>query len=943
MADCVSPLESRRKRKRKRPYNDPLNFDSDTDDSFLQSKPRKKPKTNHSKPDVDLCSTDSENNNASSHRDPLQSISHKNTQNTQNTRKTKKKKKKKKRKKDKPSSNMNECIICNKSLRELSPTRQQLHINSCLDVKEHEKNYSYSIHYRCPICAMDLTVYDEETRSKHIKQCLPDARQNADDAEFETNPLQKLEDELKRKKKADENAIVTTELKSIFERKFVCFMCDKALNRCKLNGRCKHLKQCAKKSGKDVYAVCGLIGIQRDIIDNPHKYEDKFNNCYYKDQKKQSHKQQKKADVDMDIDELSVFAFNKEGNGEPMLLQNNTIKQKKGDIECEWNGFIQRMTKKKKKIGLNRYDEYITDILNDLSETNAMIQKMEKVRQILEIKLQRTQALKKQHEDLQRAEQESILESVSPTKDGAEELDFKSQTAQDVELNHNSNSLQFSLVDSLPSSQRMSIEPVRLRRSSVDRHNADLLASQHRNPKRKKRNLWSIAQETHKVSPSQFRVPCLLKGTVTDIPSNSTSVSGSAMNTTQCLLDGLMNDSDDNTLNNTNNIQNNLVSQFFNEANSEYMDSQSPLNITILDEDPQLVLKSDHDASEPDDGNATFPMDLPLSINESFFNSNAHNKNNEIIHNEHSMQSNNGSLFEVDNSRQTADEMEGELNLSPHSTDANVCEGDDIFNNAFEMEHELDLRLSMSPVPHGSNGSPHDQWTADQGEVITPIVSRQRKGNRLLLPETPMHEIPITPMIGAEKVKALKALNLYFETPEAERRRLPQPVRLPPDIPGRQSYLDNVNTMSLDALKAEMNKYGLKCGSKLMMRRRLEMTWDALHPNSPMIRVLNKHMDKEESVEQENKKEAKNKKKTSTEIELDMINAIAKDDELFLKISTFSAVRFEEIAELMKRNEIKISKMNLQKFMDAQGISFVLPEDPNAVKGPRRVRRRKRK
>eukprot|EP01083_Nonionella_stella_P094704 265791_1 len=94
MADCVSPLESRRKRKRKRPYNDPLNFDSDTDDSFLQSKPRKKPKTNHSKPDVDLCSTDSENNNASSHRDPLQSISHKNTQNTRKTKKKKKKKKK---------------------------------------------------------------------------------------------------------------------------------------------------------------------------------------------------------------------------------------------------------------------------------------------------------------------------------------------------------------------------------------------------------------------------------------------------------------------------------------------------------------------------------------------------------------------------------------------------------------------------------------------------------------------------------------------------------------------------------------------------------------------------------------------------------------------------------------------------------------------------------
>ena len=98
-------------------------------------------------------------------------------------------------------------------------------------------------------------------------------------------------------------------------------------------------------------------------------------------------------------------------------------------------------------------------------------------------------------------------------------------------------------------------------------------------------------------------------------------------------------------------------------------------------------------------------------------------------------------------------------------------------------------------------------------------------------------------MVGADKERVLKQLNVYFETPEAVRRTMVNPVQsLPPDIPGRREYIDGLKEMSLDALKCEMKRFGLKGGSKAMMRQRLEMAWDALHPNSPMLRRLDQHI-----------------------------------------------------------------------------------------------------
>lgn len=106
-------------------------------------------------------------------------------------------------------------------------------------------------------------------------------------------------------------------------------------------------------------------------------------------------------------------------------------------------------------------------------------------------------------------------------------------------------------------------------------------------------------------------------------------------------------------------------------------------------------------------------------------------------------------------------------------------------------------------------------------------------------------------MVGEDKVAVLKQLNVYFETPEAVRRTLPKPMEpLPPDIPGRKEYIEKLNRMTMDELKREMKRYGLKCGSKAMMKQRLEMAWDAIHPNSPMLRRLDRHLSAEAEGEE---------------------------------------------------------------------------------------------
>lgn len=209
-----------------------------------------------------------------------------------------------------------------------------------------------------------------------------------------------------------------------------------------------------------------------------------------------------------------------------------------------------------------------------------------------------------------------------------------------------------------------------------------------------------------------------------------------------------------------------------------------------------------------------------------------------------------------------------------------------------------------------------------------------------------MHRVPVTPMIGPEKERILKALNLYFETPEHERIKYQKPIELPPEIEGRQEYIDKIHKMSLDELKKEMRQYGFKCGSKKMMLQRLEMAWDALHPNSPMNRALNQHIQNQHDHPNHNHNQKKNQKptkKTRIEIEEDIIKFIQSNDDLLLRIATLTAIKFEEIESFCKSNHIKISKKNLQTFLDEQGICFILPQNENAVHGPRRCGRRRKR
>eukprot|EP01084_Bolivina_argentea_P073452 133295_1 len=172
MSDLISPLEDQLNKKRKRD-NNPSTFASDTDDSLCMDKPRKRLKIYaqngpNNIAEIDLCSSDSEDN-------------------------TNNKKNKKKKKHPQNGNKINKCSICNKSFRDLSLMQQQLHMNACLDMNEKD--------YVCPVCHINLTIYDENTRKKHMNKCIINAKKNNDNIEFENNTqLDKLDEKIKKRK-----------------------------------------------------------------------------------------------------------------------------------------------------------------------------------------------------------------------------------------------------------------------------------------------------------------------------------------------------------------------------------------------------------------------------------------------------------------------------------------------------------------------------------------------------------------------------------------------------------------------------------------------------------------------------------------------------------------------------------------------------------------------
>merc|ERR1719295_1035435 len=91
----------------------------------------------------------------------------------------------------------------------------------------------------------------------------------------------------------------------------------------------------------------------------------------------------------------------------------------------------------------------------------------------------------------------------------------------------------------------------------------------------------------------------------------------------------------------------------------------------------------------------------------------------------------------------------------------------------------------------------------------------------------------------------------------------------------------------------------------------------------------------------------KKKGKSLAETEVEILCELNKTENLDLwqRICHSVTVKYEEMDALCKGKGIKMSKKDLMAFLDNQGIIFSLPEVPNAVNGPRRVRvsRKKRK
>ena len=567
-----------------------------------------------------------------------------------------------------------------------------------------------------------------------------------------------LEAERKRKKELMKNVIVSAELKSIFERKFVCFMCDKSLSRHKLKGRCNHLKKCAKNSGKDVYSVCALVGIQRDIIDNPKKYEKKFEEHYYRDKKRINHgckrKKNQNDDVDVELDDFDAFKFDNSPHKTQMLVKNDGSKARIKNIENELDGLMKR-GKKKKRIAVNNYDEHIQDIMADLSQIGAMTQKLNAVRQHLEVKLQRAQALKKQHgmfygihlfafykiclEDTVRAAQESILQSVSPSKPAKEdEIDFKTQPIDNVVeengfldfnvgacsnegKNHNTAENMFD--SSMNSSQRASADPIQFRKSSVDEYNKELLASQRPQKIKKRKNIWNVAQEAHKSTPSQFKLSSVLpkcRDSILESPAKS-----QRSESTQMLLDRLDNEQNDSNDDDDNDCDTNgLMTSFFNEGNScvpginqnkMEVDDIGNLNDCGFDEEiecvssPQSSQKSNIFLSEQNkNNNDKFVDDESLSLS-SENALNKHNGNGSV--NNNSLHSNNGSLFEVE----VDQAIDNNVDIDTFGLLANE-NGDD---------YPLNISMTMSPMQMSEKNDISN--FGDFQNEITPISNRHNK------------------------------------------------------------------------------------------------------------------------------------------------------------------------------------------------------------------------
>jgi len=281
----------------------------------------------------------------------------------------------------------------------------------------------------------------------------------------------------------------------------------------------------------------------------------------------------------------------------------------------------------------------------------------------------------------------------------------------------------------------------------------------------------------------------------------------------------------------------------------------------------------------PIDQMERFPSDIGLSVNEQFvFDSNGDGhgdrdedgdggERGELVVNEQSTMSNLGSLCDIsgDDAMNMEMEMDCEedelLSVKPpergsgHRVDASLTtllDSANAFGDRPEAAKDfVDLSMSISPDEDRVASDHTLAPFGDSQDLLTPILARRRPKSAvnvssnvtMIMPETPAHCPPLTPMVGPHKEMVLKQLNVYFETPEAERRSMPKPVEpLPPDIPGRSEYVERLNRMSVDELKRDMKRYGLKVGSKAMMKQRLEMAWDALHPNSPMLRRLDQHI-----------------------------------------------------------------------------------------------------
>jgi hypothetical protein len=125
------------------------------------------------------------------------------------------------------------CVICNTNIADLNAAQRESHVNECIDAQEEKTTVAQK--FLCIICGKDLTKYNEARRTQHVNRCV-------DESESQT-PRNESQGSTSAAEEQPQGTYG-----SIIDAQWFCLICSKDFSSLKIKGRMTHLKACAKKN-----------------------------------------------------------------------------------------------------------------------------------------------------------------------------------------------------------------------------------------------------------------------------------------------------------------------------------------------------------------------------------------------------------------------------------------------------------------------------------------------------------------------------------------------------------------------------------------------------------------------------------------------------------------------------------------------------------------------